>query len=106
MRNIGINERMEEKEQKRKEKKRKEKKRKEKKRKEKYMSHITSTVKARACGASVRSSDCGSKGMGFDPHSGQSKVRLSLSILTHKVVLVVQSRRVPTPPSTGSLVSV
>jgi hypothetical protein len=47
---------------------------------------------ARACGASVRSSDCGSKGMGFDPHSGQSKVRLfSLSILTDKIVLVVQS---------------
>jgi hypothetical protein len=34
-------------------------------------------------------------------------VRLfSLSILTDKIVLVVQSRRVPTPPSTGSLVSV
>jgi hypothetical protein len=47
--------------------------------------------------------DCGSKGMGFDPHSGQSKVRLfSLSIFTDKIVLVVQS----TPPSTGSLVSV
>jgi hypothetical protein len=30
--------------------------------------------------------------MGFDPHSGQSKVRLfSLSILTGKIVLVVQS---------------
>jgi hypothetical protein len=41
--------------------------------------------------------------MGFDPHSGESKVRLfSLSILTDKIVLVVQS----TPPSTGSLVSV
>jgi hypothetical protein len=48
-------------------------------------------------------SDCGSEGMGFDPHSGQSKVRLfSLSILTDKIVLVVQS----TPPSTGLLVSV
>jgi hypothetical protein len=34
-------------------------------------------------------------------------VRLfSLSTLTDKIVLVVQSRRVPTPPSTGSLVSV
>jgi hypothetical protein len=34
-------------------------------------------------------------------------VRLfSLSILTDKIVLVVQSCRVPTPPSTGSLVSV
>jgi hypothetical protein len=52
-------------------------------------------------------SDCGSEGMGFDPHSSQSKVRLfSLSILTDKIVLVVQSCRVPTPPSTGSLVSV
>jgi hypothetical protein len=52
-------------------------------------------------------SDCGSEGLGFDPHSGQSKVRLfSLSILTEKIVLVVQSGRVPTPPSTGSLVSV
>jgi hypothetical protein len=41
--------------------------------------------------------------MGFDPHSGQSKVRVfSLSILIDKIVLVVQS----TPPSTGSLVSV
>jgi hypothetical protein len=58
---------------------------------------------SRACGASVRSSDSGSEGMGFDPHSDQSKVRLfSLSILTDKIVLVVQS----TPPSTGSLVSV
>jgi hypothetical protein len=50
--------------------------------------------------------DCGSEGMaiGFDPHSGQSKVRLfSLSILTDKIVLAVQSC---TPPSTGSLVSV
>jgi hypothetical protein len=46
-------------------------------------------------------------GMGFDPHSGQSKVRLfSLTILTDKIVLVVQSCRVPTPPSTGPLVSV
>jgi hypothetical protein len=34
-------------------------------------------------------------------------VRLfSLSILTDKIVLVVQSGRAPTPPSTGSLVSV
>jgi hypothetical protein len=34
-------------------------------------------------------------------------VRLfSLFILTDKIVLVVQSFRVPTPPSTGSLVSV
>jgi hypothetical protein len=34
-------------------------------------------------------------------------VRLfSMSILTDKIVLVVQSRRVPTPPSTDSLVSV
>jgi hypothetical protein len=49
-------------------------------------------------------SDCG---MGFDPHSGQSKARLfSLSILTDKIVLVVQRCRVPTPPSTGSLVSI
>jgi hypothetical protein len=33
-------------------------------------------------------------------------VRLfSLSILTDKIVLVVQSCRVSTPPSTGSLVS-
>jgi hypothetical protein len=48
--------------------------------------------------------DCGSEGMGFDPHSGQSKVRLfSLSILTDNIVLVVQSC---TPPSIGSLVSV
>jgi hypothetical protein len=40
--------------------------------------------------------DCGSEGMGFDPHSGQSKVRLvSLSILTDKIVLVAQSCRVP-----------
>jgi hypothetical protein len=46
--------------------------------------------------------DCGSEGMGFNPHSGQSKVRLfSLSILTDKIVLVVHS----TPPSTGLLVS-
>jgi hypothetical protein len=30
--------------------------------------------------------DCGSEGMGFDPHSGNSKVRLfSLSILTAKI---------------------
>jgi hypothetical protein len=59
------------------------------------------------CGASVRNSDYRSESMGFDPHSGQSKVRLvSLSILTDKIILVVQSRRVPTPPSTGSLVSV
>jgi hypothetical protein len=56
---------------------------------------------------SIRSYDCGSEGMGFDPHSGQSKVRLfSLSILTDKIVLVVQSCRVPTPPSTDLLVSV
>jgi hypothetical protein len=48
--------------------------------------------------------DCGSEGMGFDPHSGKSKVRLfSLPILTDKIVLVVQSC---TPPLTGSLVSV
>jgi hypothetical protein len=41
---------------------------------------------------SIRGSDCGSKGMGFDPHLGQSKVRLfSLSILTDRIVLVVQS---------------
>jgi hypothetical protein len=34
-------------------------------------------------------------------------VRLfSVSILTDKIILVVQSRRVSTPPSTGSLVSV
>jgi hypothetical protein len=34
-------------------------------------------------------------------------VRLfSLSILTGKIVLVVQSCRIPTPPSSGSLVSV
>jgi hypothetical protein len=47
--------------------------------------------------------DCGSEGMRFDPHSGQSKVRLfSLSILTDKDVLVAQS----CPPSTGSLMSV
>jgi hypothetical protein len=52
-------------------------------------------------------SECGSEGMGFNPHSGQIKVRLfSLSILTDKMVLVVQSCRVPTPPSTGLLVSV
>jgi hypothetical protein len=45
-------------------------------------------------------SDCGSEGMGFDHHSGQSKVRLfSLPILTDKIVLVVQSCRVPTPLS-------
>jgi hypothetical protein len=56
---------------------------------------------------SVRGSDCGSEGMGFDPHSGQSKVSLfSLSIFTDRIVLVVQSCRVPTPPSTGSLMSV
>jgi hypothetical protein len=37
-------------------------------------------------------SNCRSEGMGFEPHSGQSKVRLfSLSILTDKIVLVVQS---------------
>jgi hypothetical protein len=51
----------------------------------------------------VAQSDCGSEGMGFDPYSVQSKVRLfSLSIFTDKIFLVVQS----TPPSTGSLVSV
>jgi hypothetical protein len=34
---------------------------------------------------SVGGSDCGSEGMGLDPYSGQSKVRLfSLSILTDK----------------------
>jgi hypothetical protein len=45
--------------------------------------------------------------MGFHPHSSQSTVRLfSLSILTDKIVLVVQSCRVPTPLSTASLVSV
>jgi hypothetical protein len=45
--------------------------------------------------------------MGFIPLSGQSKVRLfSLSILTDKIILVVQSCRVPSPRSTGSLVSV
>jgi hypothetical protein len=39
---------------------------------------------------SVGDSDCGLEGMGFDPHSGQSKVRLfSLFILTDKIVLVV-----------------
>jgi hypothetical protein len=55
---------------------------------------------------SIRGSDCGSKGVGFNPHSGQSKVRLfSLSILTDNIALVVQSCRVPTPPSTGSLMS-
>jgi hypothetical protein len=32
--------------------------------------------------------------------------QISLSILTDKIVLVVQNCRVPTPPSTGSLVSV
>jgi hypothetical protein len=48
--------------------------------------------------------DYGSEGMEFDPDSGKSKVRLfSLSILTDKIVLVVQGC---TPPSTGSLVSV
>jgi hypothetical protein len=61
----------------------------------------------KAIGPSLRcnrlEADCGSEGMGFDPHLGQSKMRLfSLSILTDKIVLVVQS----TPPSTGSLVSV
>jgi hypothetical protein len=53
----------------------------------------------------VGGSDCGSKGMGFDPHSVQSKVRL-FSLSNSKIVLMVQSCRVPTPPSTGSLVSV
>jgi hypothetical protein len=56
---------------------------------------------------SIRGSNYGSEGMGFDPHAGQSKVRhFSLSILTDKIVLGVQSCGVPTPPSTGSLVSV
>jgi hypothetical protein len=37
--------------------------------------------------------------MEIDPYSGQSKVRLfSLSILTDKIVLVVQSPEVPSPP--------
>jgi hypothetical protein len=41
---------------------------------------------------SVGGSDCGSEGIGLDPHSGQSKERLfSLSILTDKIVSVVQS---------------
>jgi hypothetical protein len=41
---------------------------------------------------SVGGYDCGSEGMGFDPHSGKSNARLfSLSILTDKIVLVVQS---------------
>jgi hypothetical protein len=42
---------------------------------------------AQACGASVASLT-----MGIDPHSGQSNVKLlSLSILTGKIVLVVQN---------------
>jgi hypothetical protein len=36
--------------------------------------------------------DYGSEGLGFEPYSGLSKVRLfSLSILTDKIVLLVQS---------------
>jgi hypothetical protein len=36
-------------------------------------------------------SDCGSEGMGFDPHTGQSKMKLfSLSIITDKIVLLHQ----------------
>jgi hypothetical protein len=55
------------------------------------------TCESRACGAIGYISDSGSEGMGFDPHSGQSKVRqFSLSILTDKSVMVVQSCRVPT----------
>jgi hypothetical protein len=33
-----------------------------------------------ACGASVRSSDCGSEGIGFDPHSGQNKSEAIFSV--------------------------
>jgi hypothetical protein len=51
--------------------------------------------------------DCGSESMGFDPHSGKSKVRLfSLSILTDKIVLVVQSCKVPTHPFPGMVIPV
>jgi hypothetical protein len=53
------------------------------------------------------SSDCGSEGMGFDPHSGQSKVRLfSLSVLTDKIVLVVQSCKVLNPQFHGLVIPV
>jgi hypothetical protein len=47
---------------------------------------------ALACGAISCISDCGSEGIGFDPHTGKSRVMLfSLSILADKIVLVVQS---------------
>jgi hypothetical protein len=47
---------------------------------------------------------CGSEDIGFDPHLGKSKVSLfSLSILTDKIVLVVHSCKVHTPPCTGWL---
>jgi hypothetical protein len=50
---------------------------------------ISSIVGSRALpepvAQSVGGSDCGLEGIGFDPHSGKSKVRLfSLSILTDK----------------------
>jgi hypothetical protein len=56
---------------------------------------------------SIGSSDYGSEGMGFDPHSDKSKVGLfSLSILTDKIVLVVQSCKVLTLPFPGMVIPV
>jgi hypothetical protein len=55
------------------------------------MLSVLRSAKPEPVAQSIKSSDCGSEGMGFDPNSGQSKVRLfSLSILTDKIVLVVQ----------------
>jgi hypothetical protein len=62
---------------------------------------------ARACGAIGCISDCRSEGMEFDPHSGQSKSDFfSLPILSGRIVLVVQSCLVPTPPFPGMVIPV
>jgi hypothetical protein len=56
---------------------------------------------------SAGGSDCGSEGMGLDPHSGKDEVRLfSMSILTGKIFLVVQSCNIPTPQFSGMVIPV